>query len=101
MRHEDRGQMLGHQDRRADLLGQRPQEGEQGVQPTGRGAEGDAAELAVAHVAQGDGPLGLVGGGRGVAVDAADAAQAALLKQIAKEIKTAYPDVKLAFQWVP
>ena len=32
---------------------------------------------------------------------AADAAQAALLKQIAKEIKTAYPDVKLAFQWVP
>jgi RHS repeat-associated protein len=32
---------------------------------------------------------------------AADAAQAALLKQIAQEIKTAYPQVKLAFQWVP
>jgi RHS repeat-associated protein len=32
---------------------------------------------------------------------AADAAQATLLKQIAKEVKAAYPDVKLAFQWVP
>ena len=32
---------------------------------------------------------------------AADVVQAALLKQIALEIKAAYPNVKLAFQWVP
>lgn len=32
---------------------------------------------------------------------AVDAAQAALLKQLAQEVKAAYPQVKLAFQWVP
>jgi hypothetical protein len=32
---------------------------------------------------------------------AADAAQAVLLKQIAQEVNTLYPGIKLAFQWVP
>ena len=32
---------------------------------------------------------------------AADSAQALLLRQVAEEIKAAYPSIKLAFQWVP
>ncbi len=44
--HEQRRQMLGDQDRRADPRGQRAQEFEQGVKAAGRGAERDAAERA-------------------------------------------------------
>ncbi len=32
---------------------------------------------------------------------AADAAQAALLRQVAQEVRAAYPQVKIAFQWIP
>jgi hypothetical protein len=77
MRHEDRRQMLGDQDGRADLAWKRAQEFEQGRKAAGRGGERDAAERSAGHVAQPD--LGHFLGRRGdtgFASGAADAAKA-------------------------